>query len=50
MTVKLLILLTVVLALSLSSVLCYAGGDKVRGENGLGAVNQVQIENPPPFQ
>jgi len=27
-----------------------AGGDKVRGENGQGAVNQVQVMDPPPFQ
>ncbi|PKO19835.1 hypothetical protein CVU37_02265 [candidate division BRC1 bacterium HGW-BRC1-1] len=28
----------------------YAGGDKVRGEKGQGGVNQVQVEDPPPFQ
>ena len=27
-----------------------AGGDKVRGENGQGTVNQVQVQDPPPFQ
>ncbi len=27
-----------------------ASGDKVRGENGQGDVNQVQIMDPPPFQ
>jgi hypothetical protein len=27
-----------------------AGGGKVRGENGQGAVNQVQVQDPPPFQ
>lgn len=27
-----------------------AGGGKVRGENGQGAVNQVQVMDPPPFQ
>jgi len=27
----------------------FAGGDKVRGENGQGAVNQVQVQDPPPF-
>ncbi len=27
-----------------------AGGDKVRGENGQGDVNQVQVQDPPPFQ
>jgi hypothetical protein len=28
----------------------FAGGDKVRGEVGQGDVNQVQIQDPPPFQ
>ncbi|MFH1085311.1 MAG: hypothetical protein V1772_06080 [Chloroflexota bacterium] len=27
-----------------------AGGDQVRGENGQGTVNQVQVQDPPPFQ
>ncbi len=27
-----------------------AGGGKVRGENGQGDVNQVQVMDPPPFQ
>ena len=27
-----------------------AGGEKVRGENGQGAVHQVQVQDPPPFQ
>ncbi|MCB1127362.1 MAG: hypothetical protein KDM81_12760 [Verrucomicrobiae bacterium] len=27
-----------------------AGGDKVRGDNGQGDVNQVQVQDPPPFQ
>jgi hypothetical protein len=27
-----------------------AGGDKVRGDNGQGSVNQVQVQDPPPFQ
>jgi hypothetical protein len=27
-----------------------AGGDQVRGDKGEGSVNQVQIQNPPPFQ
>lgn len=26
-----------------------AGGGKVRGENGQGGVNQVQVMDPPPF-
>jgi hypothetical protein len=28
----------------------FAGGDKVRGDNGQGEVNQVQVQDPPPFQ
>ena len=27
-----------------------AGGDQVRGDKGLGAVVQVQVQNPPPFE
>ena len=27
----------------------FAGGDKVRGEKGQGEVNQVQVQDPPPF-
>lgn len=27
-----------------------AGGDKVRGDNGIGDVNQHQVMDPPPFQ
>lgn len=27
-----------------------ASGGQVRGENGQGAVNQVQVMNPPPFE
>lgn len=39
---------TLLFALAVSTAL--AGGDQVRGENGQGAVNQVQVQNPPPFQ
>ena len=28
----------------------FAGGDQVRGENGKGAVVQVQVQDPPPFR
>ena len=27
-----------------------AGGDQVRGDKGQGGVNQVQVQDPPPFQ
>lgn len=41
-------LVTLLLVLTASPV--FAGGDKVRGENGQGDVNQVQVQDPPPFQ
>lgn len=41
--------LAVVLTLSIASS-ALAGGDKVRGEKGEGDVNQVQVQDPPPFQ
>ena len=28
----------------------FAGGDKVRGDKGQGCVNQVQVEDPAPFE
>jgi hypothetical protein len=40
-------------AVALTAVLAsptFASGDKVRGENGLGDVVQVQVQDPPPFQ
>ena len=40
--------LTLVFAITASPV--FAGGDKVRGENGEGAVNQLQVMDPLPFQ
>ena len=43
--------LVVVVAIAISmTASAIAGGDKVRGENGQGAVNQVQVQDPPPFQ
>ena len=43
------LMLVMVLTLCLASP-AFAGGGKVRGDNGQGAVNQVQVEDPPPFQ
>jgi len=43
------LIIVVALTVSITSS-ALAGGGKVRGENGQGAVNQVQVENPPPFQ
>jgi hypothetical protein len=46
-----LLVLLAVIALSILVVSpVSASGDKVRGENGLGDVNQVQVMDPPPFQ
>lgn len=48
---KIVTLLFMFLFLSVINVpFALAGGDKVRGENGKGSVNQVQIQDPPPFQ
>ena len=41
--------LAAVLTLTVSSSV-FASGDKVRGDNGVGSVNQVQVQDPPPFQ
>jgi len=47
------LILAVVVAVVLTVVMTspvFAGGDKVRGEKGLGEVHQVQVQDPPPFQ
>jgi hypothetical protein len=46
----LIITLLVILIIASISSTALAGGDKVRGENGQGDVNQVQVQDPPPFQ
>jgi len=43
-------LLVAVMVVLASSVPAFAGGDKVRGDNGQGTVSQVQVQDPPPFQ
>ena len=43
----LIIVVAVTVSIASSSL---AGGGKVRGENGQGTVNQVQVQDPPPFQ
>ena len=40
--------LSLMLVITTSSVL--AAGGKVRGEEGQGDVNQIQVMDPPPFQ
>ena len=48
---RLALTLVIVVALTvISTSSALAGGGKVRGENGQGAVNQVQVQDPPPFQ
>ncbi len=48
---KLIFIMLIVVALSISLASpVFAGGDKVRGENGQGNVEQVQVQDPPPFQ
>ena len=48
---KKLLIITILVILVFASVssTALAGGDKVRGDNGQGGVNQVQIQAPPPF-
>jgi len=43
-----LIIVMILLVSSIST--AFAGGDKVRGELGQGPVNQIQVQDPPPFQ
>ena len=47
---KIVVLVIVALLLVSSISTALAGGDKVRGELGQGPVNQVQVQDPPPFQ
>ncbi|MBN2075745.1 MAG: hypothetical protein JW762_09360 [Dehalococcoidales bacterium] len=49
---KKLLIITIIAILVFASIssTALAGGDKVRGENGQGDVNQVQVQDPPPFQ
>jgi hypothetical protein len=47
---KLLTIVLVIVFLMAVASPAFAGGDKVRGENGQGAVVQVQVQDPPPFQ
>lgn len=42
-------ILVVLLVLTVTTP-AYASGGQVRGENGQGSVNQVQHQDPPPFQ
>ena len=47
---KLTILILVTILLLSSTFAVLAGGDKVRGDIGVGSVNQHQTMDPPPFQ
>jgi len=42
--------LIVTLLMLVTAMPVFAGGDQVRGDNGQGGVNQVQVQDPPPFQ
>jgi len=44
------VLLVVAALVTAATSTVFAGGDQVRGDNGQGAVNQVQVMDPPPFQ
>ena len=48
---KKLLIITILVILVLTSIssTALAGGGKVRGENGQGDINQVQVQDPPPF-
>ena len=43
-----LIIVGILLISSIST--AFAGGDMVRGDRGNGEVNQVQVQDPPPFR
>jgi competence protein ComGC len=44
------VILMVNMLILLLAVPAFAGGDQVRGENSTGPANQVQVQDPPPFQ
>lgn len=46
---SLIIAVLVLLVFASISSTALAGGDKVRGDLGQGSVNQVQVQDPPPF-
>jgi hypothetical protein len=46
--ISMILIATLLLILSITPAL--AGGGQVRGDNGQGAVVQVQVKDPPPFQ
>ncbi len=47
---KLVLLFSVVVLIAVLSANVFAGGGKVRGEEGEGFVNQYQEMDPPPFE
>ena len=46
---KLIVFASVLFLTMIIAAYAFAGGGKVRGDNGLGEVNQVQVQDPPPF-
>jgi hypothetical protein len=47
---KVVTLIVVGLLVLITAVPAFAEGGKVRGDNALGSANQVQVQDPPPFQ
>jgi len=47
---KTLVFLLMVAFIVLSATIVWAGGDQVRGDKAQGQANQVQVQDPPPFQ
>jgi hypothetical protein len=43
-------LLIVVLLVLITAIPAFAEGGQVRGDNAQGSANQVQVQDPPPFQ
>jgi hypothetical protein len=46
---KLSVLIIMFILMMALTTFTFAGGGKVRGEEGNGEVNQVQVQDPPPF-
>ncbi|MFC2064921.1 hypothetical protein ACFLXB_07480 [Chloroflexota bacterium] len=47
---RILIVVVLILVLLMAATPAFAAGGKVRGDNAIGSANQVQIQDPPPFQ
>ncbi len=47
---SLLIVTSIVLLMLVTTTPAFASGGQVRGDNAQGSANQVQVQDPPPFQ